>query len=72
MPARSCCRTVLLVATTLTALVIVPVALADAASEDALAQKYAPVVRLVEPPEECGPGEPYIPTDVMENASPGP
>ena len=45
-------------------LVLVPAALADAASEDALAQKYAPVVRLVDQPEECGPGEPFIPTDV--------
>ena len=48
----------------LAALVVVPMALADAASEDALAQKYAPVVRLVEQAEECGSGEPYIPTDV--------
>ena len=32
--------------------------------EEALAQKYSPVVRLVEQPVECGPGEPYIPLDV--------
>ena len=32
------------------------VALAQA--EDELAQRYAPVVRLVEQKEECGPGEP--------------
>jgi len=32
--------------------------------EQALAERYAPVVRLVEQPEECGPGEPYIPTDI--------
>jgi hypothetical protein len=32
--------------------------------EQALARKYAPVVRLVEQPEECGPGEPYDPLDV--------
>ena len=37
---------------------------ADLADEEALAAKYAPVVRLVEQEEECGPGEPYIPTDV--------
>ena len=37
---------------------------ADLADETALAERYAPVVRLVEQPEECGPGEPYIPTDV--------
>ena len=32
--------------------------------EQALAQRYAPVVRLVEQPHECGPGEPYEPMDV--------
>jgi hypothetical protein len=46
------------------ALVAAPTATADLADETALAEKYAPVVRLVEQPEECGPGEPYIPTDV--------
>ena len=57
-------RTRLLAAAAVAALVLVPAALADAASEDALAQKYAPVVRLVDQPEECGPGEPFIPSDV--------
>jgi hypothetical protein len=42
--------------------------LADAGAatgdEDALAQKYSPVVRLVEQPVACGPGEPYVPLDV--------
>jgi hypothetical protein len=37
---------------------------AVAGAEEELAEKYAPVVRLVEQPEECGPGEPYLPTDV--------
>ena len=39
---------------------------ADAAvtDEQLLARRYAPVVRLVEQPEECGPGEPYEPMDV--------
>ena len=46
------------------ALAIVPAAAADLADETALAERYAPVVRLVEQGEECGPGEPYIPTDV--------
>jgi hypothetical protein len=46
------------------ALAAAPAAAADLADETALAEKYAPVVRLVEQPEECGPGEPYIPTDV--------
>jgi hypothetical protein len=37
---------------------------ATAGPEEDLAAKYSPVVRLVDQPEECGPGEPYIPTDV--------
>ena len=41
-----------------------PVASADLADETALAETYAPVVRLVEQKEECGPGEPYEPIDV--------
>jgi hypothetical protein len=48
----------------LLALVLVPVAAADIADETALAEKYAPVVRLVTQKEECGPGEPYRPLDV--------
>ena len=32
--------------------------------EQALAEKYAPVTRLVEQAEDCGPGEPFVPTDV--------
>ena len=39
-------------------------AVADLRDEQALAERYAPVVRLVEQPEECGPGEPYEPMDV--------
>jgi hypothetical protein len=41
-----------------------PAASADLADETALAERYAPVVRLVEQPDECGPGEPYEPIDV--------
>jgi hypothetical protein len=37
---------------------------ADTRDEVALAERYAPVVRLVEQVEECGPGEPYEPLDV--------
>jgi hypothetical protein len=48
--------------TTLLALAVTGGALADA--EQDLAARYAPVVRLVEQPEECGPGEPYRPMDV--------
>jgi hypothetical protein len=48
--------------------VIVGVALVFAAAagaqEEELAERYAPVVRLVEQEEECGPGEPYEPIDI--------
>jgi len=37
---------------------------ADIGDETALAERYAPVVRLVEQEEECGYGEPYRPMDV--------
>ncbi len=39
-------------------------AVVHAQSEEELAQRYAPVVRLVEQKEECGPGEPYEPIDI--------
>jgi hypothetical protein len=39
-------------------------AAADLEGEQALADRYAPVVRLVEQIEPCGPGEPYEPMDV--------
>ena len=46
-------------------LVAVPSAAAAALDDEiALAEKHAPVVRLVEQAEECGPGEPYEPIDV--------
>jgi hypothetical protein len=45
-------------------LVLVPVARAAVAEEEALAERYAPVVRIVEQTEECGHGEPYEPIDV--------
>lgn len=35
-----------------------------ATDEQALAEKYAPVTRLVQQAEDCGPGEPFVPTDV--------
>jgi hypothetical protein len=37
---------------------------ARAQAEEGLAERYAPVVRLVEQEEECGPGEPYEPIDI--------
>jgi len=46
------------------ALLLPTSALADLSDEQALAQRFAPVVRLVEQTEECGPGEPYEPMDV--------
>src|SRR5262245_659036 len=46
------------------ALVAPAIARADLADEQALAERYAPVVRLVAQSDECGPGEPYEPTNV--------
>jgi hypothetical protein len=46
------------------AVVAAPAAAADLGDERALAERFAPVVRLVEQEEECGPGEPYDPLDV--------
>jgi len=57
-------RLLLLALLSATALVIAPEAGAATGDEEALAQKYSPVVRLVEQQEECGPGEPYVPIDV--------
>jgi hypothetical protein len=47
-----------------TALLFPAGASADLADEQALADRFAPVVRLVEQEEECGPGEPYEPIDI--------
>jgi len=50
---------------TTAALVAAPSAAAAALDDEiALAERHAPVVRIVEQPEECGPGEPYEPMDV--------
>jgi hypothetical protein len=46
------------------ALVATPAAAADLADERELAERFAPVVRLVEQEEECKPGEPFDPLDV--------
>jgi hypothetical protein len=45
-------------------LAVTPAASADAADEAALAQRFSPVVRLVEQDEPCGHGEPFEPMDV--------
>jgi hypothetical protein len=57
-------RATLLFVVAAVALTVAPSAAADLADETVLAQKYAPVVRLVEQTEECGPGEAFQPTDV--------
>ena len=57
-------RTVLLLFIASAALVGASPAAATLDDEIALAEKHAPVVRLVEQLEECGPGEPYEPIDV--------
>jgi hypothetical protein len=54
----------LLLALLTAALVAAAPAGADLEDEIALAERYAPVVRLVEQLEECGPGEPYEPLNV--------
>ena len=46
------------------ALAVSAAAPASVADEQALAERYAPVVKLVQQQEECGPGEPYEPIDV--------
>ena len=46
------------------AVALAPAARADLADETALAERYAPVVRLVEQAQECGYGESYSPLDV--------
>jgi hypothetical protein len=50
----------------LVAVVAAGVAVPDAraGSTDELAQRYAPVIRLVQQKEPCHHGEPYVPTDV--------
>jgi len=48
----------------LAALVLAPAASADLADERALAEHFAPIVRVVEQTEDCGHGEPFVPTDI--------
>ena len=56
-------RARLLLLTALAACVLVPAASADQGDEQALAARYAPVVRIVEH-NPCLPGKPYLPIDV--------
>ena len=57
-------RWLLLACIALCSLAAAPAAFADPASEAALAARYAPVVKLVAAPSECGQGDPYVPIDV--------
>jgi hypothetical protein len=52
------------IAATLGVLAVPSAALADSSPEQALADRYAPVLRLVEQPTPCGDGEPYTPMSV--------
>ncbi len=57
-------RLVFLAGVMLLTLVLAPGAGADSADEQALAEKYAPVVRVVEQQDVCSYGEPFVPTDI--------
>jgi hypothetical protein len=48
----------------LAAFVVAPAAAASYDDERALAERFAPIVRIVEQDEECGYGEPFVPTDI--------
>jgi hypothetical protein len=61
---RAASRSLVGTVVVLLALAAAPSAAATLADEQALAARFAPVVRLVEQTEECGPGEPYRPMDV--------
>ena len=57
-------KVAVLLALAATALAVTPVATAETGGEKALAERYAPVVRLVAHSGECGEGKPYVPIDV--------
>jgi len=57
-------RASVLIAATAVGLILTSSAAAALEDEQALAERYVPVVRLVEQTEECGSGEPYEPMDV--------
>jgi hypothetical protein len=57
---RSACAALVALAS----LAVVPAAQADYADERALAERHAPVVRIVAQREDCGHGEPFVPTDI--------
>lgn len=57
-------RTALLALLTVATLAAPAISLGALSDEKTLADRYAPVVRLVSQQKECGPGEPYEPMDV--------
>jgi hypothetical protein len=57
-------RTILVFVLAATVLATPTIARGALVDEKALADRYAPVVRLVSQPDECGPGVPYEPIDV--------
>ncbi len=63
---RAARRVALLTLICATVAALAPHVAAEDAPDDqtALAERWAPVVHLVDQPETCGPGEPYQPTDV--------
>jgi len=57
-------RFALLLFLTVAVLAVSAAASASTGQERSLAERYAPVIRLVQQDEECGLGEPYQPLDV--------
>ena len=57
-------RTALLALLAVATLAAPAISLGALSDEKTLADRYAPVVRLVSQQKECGPGEPYEPMDV--------
>ncbi len=57
---------IVLAGTALLVLAVPALASASVSDDQALAERYAPVVRLVEQTKKCGHGEPYEPMDVND------
>ena len=57
-------RTALLALLAFATLAAPAISLGALSDERTLAERYAPVVRLVTQEKKCGPGEPYEPMDV--------
>src|SRR4051794_18132482 len=61
---RARVKAALVIAASVLALAIAPVAAADSGTERALAERYAPLVRLVAHNGDCGSAKPSLPIDV--------